>query len=176
MVLRLGSQPGMILAITIVKGVHIAGILVWSAGLLGLPLLLAQHRTDASQADYSRMRHFTHYAYTRVLTPAAVIAVAAGTALLFLRDVFTPWMFAKLVFVGALVALHAWVGALVVEMGEHTGKRDAPSGIPAVLAASVLIIGILTLVLGKPALDGNQLPEWLLTPRNRHLPVDEVPS
>ena len=165
----------MMLAIAIVKGLHIAGIVLWSAGLIALPLLLAQHDSEHGQREYQRVRRFTHYGYTRLLTPAATIAVAAGTALLFLRSVFVPWMFGKLVLVGALVVLHAWIGNLVVRMGEHNNERQPSPATPLVIAGLVLMLGILMLVLAKPALNP-RLPEWLLSPRDRQLPVDEVPT
>ncbi len=90
----------MMLAIAIVKGLHIAGVIVWGAGLMAVPLMLAEHAPDDTQEEYARVRRFTHYGYTHLLTPAAVIAVAAGTAPIFLRGVFVPWMFGKLVLVG----------------------------------------------------------------------------
>lgn len=164
----------MTLVIAIVKGLHIAAILLWAAGLIALPLLLSQHKRGHGQAEYQRIRRFTHYGYTHLLTPAAVIAVAAGTALLFLREMFVPWMFAKLVLVGALVALHAWIGNLVVRMGEHVNKRQPSAILPLVLLAIALCVGILLLVLAKPDHEV-PLPDWLTTPRDHQLPVEEVP-
>ena len=166
----------MMLAITIVKGLHIAALLLWGAGLIGLPLLLAEHRRDDGQIEYQQIRRFTHYGYTRLLTPAAVIAVAAGTALLFLRGVFVPWMFAKLALVAGLVALHAWIGNLVVRMGEHNNRRQPSPPLPLVIAGLTLMTGILLLVLGKPDIGTDIVPDWLQSPRGRQLPVDEVPS
>ena len=48
--------------------------------------------------------------FIAITSPAAFVAVIAGTALIFLRDVFTVWMVLKLVAVGALVALHVRQG------------------------------------------------------------------
>jgi len=165
----------MMLAITIAKGLHIAGILLWGAGLIALPLLLAQHAPDDGQQEYQRIRRFTHYGYTRLLTPAAVIAVAAGTALLFLRGVFVPWMFGKLVLVASLVVLHAWIGNLVVRMGESNNERQPSPALPLVILGISLLTGILLLVLTKPDIREEAMPAWLQT-RDRQLPVDEVPT
>lgn len=164
----------MIFAIALAKAVHIAAILFWAAGLIALPLLLAQHKPGHDQQSYQRVRRFSHYGYTHLLTPAAVIAVAAGTALLFLRGVFVPWMFAKLILVGGLVAIHAWLGTLVVRMGEHVNRRQPSPTWPLILAALMLIGAVLLLVLAKP--DWSiAIPEWLATPRGRQLPLDDVP-
>lgn len=166
----------MSLTIALLKFVHIAAVLLWCAGLLALPVMLAQHRENDSQDRYTRIRKFTHYAYTRLVTPAAVIAVAAGTALIFMRETFVPWFFAKLVVVGLLVAAHALIGNIVVQMGEESGDTLAPrpwAPVGVVLAASV---AILILVLAKPVFAPEAAPEWLQTPRNQSLPVDEVPT
>ncbi|UZK67051.1 CopD family protein [Sphingomonas sp. M1-B02] len=164
----------MTIVIAIIKGVHIAAIALWAAGLIALPLLLSEHRRGHGQSEYQRVRRFTHYGYTHLLTPAAVIAVAAGTALLFLREMFVPWMFAKLVLVGALVTLHAWIGGLVVRMGEHANKRQPSPVMPLLFLAIALSAGILFIVLAKP--DYVVLfPEWMTSPRDRQLPVEEVP-
>lgn len=161
--------------IPIIKGVHVAAIALWAAGLIALPLLLAQHRREHGQQAYQRVRRFTHYGYTHLLTPAAVFAVAAGIALLFLREVFVPWMFAKLALVAGLVALHAWIGNLVVRMGEHANRRQPSPILPLVVLAIVLGSAIIVIVLAKPELDP-AMPDWLTTPRDRQLPVEEVPS
>jgi len=165
----------MMLAISLVKALHVAAIIIWSAGLLALPLLLGQHEQDASQTQYGRLRRFTHYGYTRIVAPAAVIAIAAGTLLVFLREVFVPWMFAKLLVVGLLVALHAVIGGVIVRMGEE-GRSAAIRPAPVIGTAAILLSAILLLVLAKPVLDAASLPEWLESPRGRQLPVDEVPA
>ncbi|TKD52294.1 hypothetical protein FBR43_13205 [Sphingomonas baiyangensis] len=164
----------MTLTIAIIKGVHIVGITLWTAGLIALPLLLAHHKLDHGQQEYQQIRRFTHYGYTHLLTPASVIAVAAGIALLFLRSAFVPWMFAKLLLIACLVTLHAWIGNLVVRMGEHANRRQPSPVAPLMAIAIALGLGILYLVLAKPAISID-LPDWLMTPLDRQLPVEEVP-
>ncbi|WP_188055690.1 CopD family protein [Sphingosinithalassobacter sp. CS137] len=166
----------MMLAIAIVKGLHIAGVLLWGAGLLALPLMLAEHDRCDDQNEYARVRRFTHYGYTHLLTPAAVIAVAAGTALIFLRGVFVPWMFAKLVLVGVLVALHAWIGNTVVRMGEENNRSQPPPTPLLVAFAAMLLTSIVLLVLAKPDIREDVLPDLLRTPQQRQLPVPDVPT
>lgn len=166
----------MSLAIALFKFAHIAALLVWCAGLIALPIMLAQHEHGDSQHRYARIREFTHYSYTRLVTPAAVIAVAAGTVLIFLRETFVPWFFAKLAFVGALVVLHALIGNVVVRMGEEKGDVIAPRPFLPVALVIGTIVAILALVLGKPIFTPDAAPEWLQSPRNQSLPVDEVPT
>ena len=165
----------MSLAVALFKFVHIAALLVWCAGLIAMPIMLAQHRHGDSQHRYARIRKFTHYSYTHLVTPAAVIAVAAGIVLIFLRSTFVPWFFAKLAFVGALVVLHALIGGVVVQMGEEKGDVIAPRPLIPVALVIAVIVAILALVLGKPVFSRDAAPDWLQTPRNQSLPVDEVP-
>ncbi len=164
------------MTITLLKALHIMALLLWMAGLLSLPLMLAKHEEGEHQFRYAKIRKFTHYSYTRLVTPAAVIAIAAGTPLIFLRGIFVPWLFAKLVLVAALVALHAYVGHIVLKMGEESGEQPAPPAWPVMTGLGLLILGILVLVLLKPALDAYQLPELLHQPLGRYLPLDEVPN
>lgn len=163
--------------IAAIKFLHIAALAIWCAGVIALPLLLAKHDADDEQMDYARLRMLTHRAYTFIVTPAAVITIAAGTVLIFMRQVFTPWMFAKLVGVGALVLLHAWIGHITLIVGERQGAYAPPRlwGPAALFGAFIAIAAILILVLAKPPIDGSLAPDWLTAPRDQPLPVDEVP-
>ncbi|WP_448663908.1 CopD family protein [Sphingomonas sp. CJ20] len=167
-----GGDGGMIAA---VKLFHIAALSIWCAGLIALPLLLAKHEAGDEQEDYARLRMLTHLAYVRVVTPAAVIAITLGSALVFLRGVFVPWMFAKLVVVGVLVLLHAWIGHVTVTIGERRGGYTPRRAWPFVALALAAMLVILVLVLGKPVLGDGLAPGWLVAPRGQPLPVDEVP-
>lgn len=163
---------GMILSI--VKGLHIAALILWCAGLVALPLMLGKHQAGESQASYARLRLLTHDSYTMIVTPAAVTAIAAGTALIYLRGVFEPWMFAKLVAVGLLVCLHALVGHTVLLMSERRGEYVPPSPMPLIAGSIVTMTVVLILVLAKPVVP-DIAPAWLKAPQNRQLPVEETP-
>ncbi len=161
--------------IPLLKAIHIAALLLWVAGLLSLPLMLARHEEGDHQFRYARIRKFTHYSYTRLVTPAAVIAIAAGVPLIFLRDMFELWLFAKLALVGLLVALHAYIGHIVLKMGEE-GDDRAPPAWPLLAGLGVLVPAILLIVLVKPALNMDWAPEILHQPIGRQLPLEEVPN
>ena len=154
------------------KALHIAMLGLWCAGLFALPLMLSRHDPSINQSDYSRIRRATHYGYTFVVTPAAVIAIASGTLLIFLREVFVLWMFAKLVFVALLVSFHAWVSYIIVAVAETEGSHTPPNPLLPVLLLTIPILAILTLVLAKPDLGDIPLPDWLKKPRGIQLPFD----
>jgi protoporphyrinogen IX oxidase len=156
------------------KALHIAGLILWCAGLFALPVMLVWRDPAIGQADFRRIRNATHAAYAYAVTPAAVIAVIAGTWLVLLREVFVPWMYVKLLFVALLVAFHGWVGHLLVAIAETPGRHRAPSPTVPLLILPIPILAILVLVLGKPDLQ-IPMPDWLTEPRGNQLPFD-VPS
>ena len=154
------------------KALHLSFVAVWIAGLLALPRMLARHDRAIVQAEFAQIRRATHFGYIWIITPAAVLAIATGAALIFLRDVFTVWIFAKLVLVTGLVAMHAWVGHTIIAVAETEGQHEPPEPLAATLIIFALLIGILVLVLSKPELEEIAMPSWLLEPLGRQLPFD----
>lgn len=161
--------------VPLLKLLHITGLTLWCGGLLVLPLMLARHDPAVVADDYRIIRRATHMTYTMIVTPAAVLTVIAGTWLVFLREVFVPWLYAKLAFVALLVAVHAWIGHVLVKVAEKPGRHRPPHPLLPVAAALVPCLFILTLVLAKPTLDWISFPEWMTEPRSGQLPLD-VPS
>jgi putative membrane protein len=154
------------------KALHVGFLALWIAGLLALPRMLARHDPAIGQADFARIRRATHYGYIYGVTPAAVLAIASGTGLIFLREVFTPWMFVKLVLVAGVVALHAWVGHTLIAVAETEGSHEPPGPLVPTAALIVAVLLILGLVLAKPNLEQISVPGWLLEPLGAQLPFD----
>lgn len=154
------------------KALHVAMLCIWCAGLLALPLMLARHERAVTQEDYARIRKATHYGYAFAITPAAVLAIVSGTLLIFVREVFVLWLFAKLVLVALLVAGHAWVGHTLVHVAETEGVHQPPEPLVPTALLILLMLGILTLVLAKPDLGAIPMPDWLEAPREVQLPFD----
>ncbi|MBS1301779.1 CopD family protein [Loktanella sp. SALINAS62] len=154
------------------KALHIGMLLLWCSGLFALPLMLARHDPVIGQTDYARIRRATHFAYLFFITPAAVLAIASGTALVFLREVYVTWMFAKLVFVATMVTFHVWIGYVLVAVAEQGGTHSAPAPTAPLVLLLVAVLCVLTLVLAKPDLDDIPLPGWLTEPRGHQMPFD----
>nr|WP_255720573.1 CopD family protein [Acuticoccus kalidii] len=160
--------------VPLIKAVHIAALSIWCAGLVALPLMLARHEHAVTQADFTRVRRFTHLLYTVGVTPAAVITVISGTWLIFLREVFVPWLFLKLAFVALLVGAHAWIGHILVSVAETKGTHTPPNPFGPMTLILVPALAILVLVLAKPEIL-IAFPDWLTNPQERQFPLD-VPS
>jgi putative membrane protein len=166
--------------IALFKALHIIGLVVWCAGLIALPIIIQAYGRPASvrtQSGYSEFRLLTHRAYVELVTPAAVIAVGAGTVLIFMEEIRDPWMMAKLAAVAGMAICHAWIGHMVSMTGERNGTYRLPSPIPVLCGAVGLMGMVLWLVLAKPDLAplANTLPDWLRQPLGRELPSSLVP-
>lgn len=159
-------------AVPLFKAAHIVALVIWCGGLLALPLMLTRHDPDISIEDYRVIRNASHLTYTMCVTPAAVIAVIAGTWLIFMREVYVPWLFAKLAFVAMLVMAHGWIGHTVARIGEEPEEHKPPRPYIPIALVLVPMVMILTLVLAKPALTWVVLPDWLTEPRGGQLLFD----
>lgn len=146
------------------KVAHILALMVWCAGLLVFPSLYVQRNRVGSRDELDELQRVVRMLYIGVTSPAAFVAVVAGTALMFAREVFSPWMMAKLVAVGVLVMIHVRDGYVVLglfEPGRRYGRWRGVLGTATTLCA---IATVLALVLAKPELDPDVLPAWLRQP------------
>lgn len=146
------------------KFLHITGIAIWIAGLLHLATLLAGHAAVRDQQDFARIRMASRFAYMGVVSPAAFVAVAAGTALLFVGDALHPWMFAKLGVVTILVIVHVQYAYVLTHLADEGAQQPTLKiriMVGAIIAAA---LAILYLVLAKPELGDDVLPGWLREP------------
>lgn len=135
-------------------GLHIVGLLVWAAGLLYLPALI---RGEASRPGRlpdppAYHRSLSHWFFTIVLTPAALFAIIAGTAVFTLDHSLANWLLLKLVLVTVLVVCHCLLGGTIMLL--ERGRRDAAARAAMVLlvCCAALMVAITVLVLVKPEL------------------------
>lgn len=133
-----------------IKSVHLVALLTWCAALLALPALLALYRGTRGRVARRRVQAAVRFVYIALASPAAVLAIASGTALIHLMHTYAPWFFAKLTLVSAMVLFHASCGKLVLVL--HERPRAGSSGLLAALVAvpCLLIAGVLWLVLARP--------------------------
>ncbi len=133
------------------KLIHIAAIVVWSAGLLYLPGLFARHPSVARQpADFERLRHQTRLVYVGLMSPAAVIAIASGTVLVFLAAALGGWMVLKLGAVALMVMLHVYLGRLMGLLYKQPDLRPGWAHLLLLMPGILVIVLVITLVSWKP--------------------------
>jgi uncharacterized membrane protein len=145
------------------KAAHILALAVWCAGLMVLPGIYVRRKRLRGQ-DLHTLHRLARVIFIHITSPAAFVTVIAGTALIFLRDVFTVWMAFKLLAVGALAVLHVRQGYVLLKVFEP-GRGYARWRQWLATTATLSVIGaILWLVLSKPQVEMRALPNWLLTP------------
>lgn len=132
------------------KAIHISALIVWCAGLLSLPGLLARHKHARSDHAFRRLRGMTRFSYIVIASPAAVIAIASGMGLIAFTDISGGWFPLKLSAVAMMAVFHVYCGHLRRVLNE---APDALSGrfyriLPVV--PLLLIPYVLWLVLAKP--------------------------
>ena len=146
------------------KAVHIIAIAFWCGSLFVIPGLFAQRGERPHGPDLYRLQTLTRAVYTYVASPSAFIAVATGTGLIFVQNVFTPWFALKLAFVGALVILHVRHGFVILHLYEKDRRYAVWRNVVALTAVTGIATAILTIVLTKPNLDLTRLPAFLREP------------
>lgn len=136
-------------AVWLVKAVHIAAIAIWSGGLIALPVLLLRRR-GLSGAALDDLHRIVRHLHVKLVSPAAFVAVIAGMALIFMREIFFEWFSAKLYFIAVLVACHLAMGQLIGR--SFLGERPVGPGLASfmIVAVGISIAGILFFVLAKP--------------------------
>lgn len=134
----------------LVLSVHIASLLMWSASLVLFPRLLVREASRDDPAARAGAIAMQRSLYALIMTPSALLAVAAGTALVFLRGFDGGWFHIKLLLVLLMVFFHIGCGALMDAFKRrHVQRRMVLYRwlplLPAALAAAVM-----TLVVAKP--------------------------
>ena len=132
------------------KTSHIAALSIWVAILFYLPSLLATHAEKERKRDFHRLRAMTRVAYLGLASPAAVVTIITGGALIYLADSHGGWLVLKIALVSLMMLFHILCGNLLVRMRkqENAGR---PMLITSLVSAPVILVpGVLYLVLVKP--------------------------
>jgi len=155
------------------KTLHIVALMIWCAGLLILPIVYAQRAGLRGEALHE-LHRFARAVFIHIASPAAFVAVIAGSLLIFLRDVFTVWMALKLLAVGALVVIHVRQGYIILHLFEPGHRYARWRQYVALTATTATIVTILALVLAKPTIELELLPEVLFRPGGLQSLLDTI--
>lgn len=149
--------------IWMVKLLHLTAISIWAGGLVALPFLLLQRR-QLTGAPLHRLHRLARALYVSILSPAAFVSIASGTALVFLSGTFVEWFSIKLVIVGGLAALHVRAGLLVLRVFDAGGQFGRAHCATLTTATLATVSGVLVIVLWKPRIDAAALAPGLFYP------------
>jgi uncharacterized membrane protein len=145
------------------KLLHLSAISVWAGGLLVMPFLLRQ-RSGLVDEPLHRLHRLVRTLYVSLLSPAAFVAIASGTALIFLQSTFFEWFSVKLLVVGILSALHVRAGLLVLAVFDRDGSISRGGALATTGATVAAVTAILVVVLWKPLIDVDDLAPGLFQP------------
>ena len=135
-----------------IKALHVTFLLIWCAGLFYMPGLFSAYAKAKTVRERHRLRIVTRFSFIAVASPAAVLAIISGSALVYATSIQGVWLPAKLLVVALMVFFHLYCGRRVVQLenGQHMEKRRFH--LTLVCIPGVLIPTVLWLVLAKPAL------------------------
>jgi protoporphyrinogen IX oxidase len=146
------------------KFVHLAAIAIWSGGLFVLPFLFRQRQGLVAGPDLDRLHRLARFVYVDTTSPAAFVAIASGTALIFAQATFVEWFSLKMLFVGALVMLHVVAGLVLLHLFAPEGHFGRFSYVALTSAYVVVVTAILWIVLAKPHIDSTGFMAHLFEP------------
>ena len=149
---------------TALKFIHLATIVLWSGGLIVMPFLYWQRRGVPVGPELDRLHRFARFVFVAMTSPAAVIAIGSGTALIFLQTTFLEWFSLKMVLVGGMVILHVTAALILARVFEPNGRFGRLSYLGLTCGLLVLVTAIVWVVLAKPRIDSNQFAKDLFTP------------
>lgn len=134
------------------KLLHITAVIVWCGALLYLPTAIAATAGPAARAapaDAPPLR-LLRTLFTLVATPAALAAIASGTAIFALERQIAPWLIFKLATVCLLVLGHGACGMLILRAERNRNVDLRGRCLALTVTSLVWLIGIAWLVLRKP--------------------------
>jgi putative membrane protein len=135
----------------LLKLLHFAALFVWCGTLLYLPALIAQGTQAGRPVFHPDAGEVMRLVFTRVASPAALVAIASGTLLFIGVASLAPWLILKLAAVTLLVIGHALCGALILKFAAQPPRRVRLWCAALAGAMTLLVVAALWLVLAKPS-------------------------
>ena len=128
---------------------HITALVCWCGALLYLPALTAVTlRSGAGDGEVPAS--FSRAAYTLLVTPAALLAIASGTALFLVSQTVAGWLVVKLTLVAGLVLCHVVNGWMILHFEKAPRSYQTLICVLLGAASAALMVPIIWLVLAKP--------------------------
>ena len=142
-------------AVIWVLTLHIAVMLLWCGTHLLLLVLLKglhSHRgTDApSLLELDNSAALPRWLFTRLTTPAALLAIMSGTGVFLLNHTIEAWLLLKLVLVTLLVIALTLTGLLLLSARELPAARVQRYCNALLVVSCSLMLSIVWTVLAKP--------------------------
>ncbi|WP_372718470.1 protoporphyrinogen oxidase HemJ [Immundisolibacter sp.] len=136
------------------KSLHLIAMVAWFAGLFYLPRLFVYHVDCTDQAGRQRFQIMERRLFWAIMTPAAVVTVLAGLALLvdYAWAAYSKagWLHTKLLLVGLLVVYHWLCGRYMAKLRDGQNRRSARFYRVFNELPTVILIAVVCLTVVKP--------------------------
>ena len=137
-----------------IKALHIISVIAWMAGMLYLPRLYVYHSAVGPESEASAMLKVMEHRLLRfIVNPAMIASFVFGGALLSLDglvDWSAWWIYAKLVLVAAMTAVHGMFALWRKHFEANANRHPARVYRIANEVPTLLMIGIVILAVVKP--------------------------
>ena len=133
-----------------VKALHIVFVIAWFAGLFYLPRLFVYHAQAEDTVSKERFKVMERKLYRGIMAPAMGLTILSGAWMWLGFGVGGNWLYAKLVFVAALIAYHEWLGALMRAFARDANRHSHVFYRWLNEAPLLLLIPVVVLVVVKP--------------------------
>ena len=132
--------------------IHIAALLFWSASILYIPAVIALHHGEKDKALTApgERGSIARFIFTNIASPAALLAITAGTIVFLIDYTVEPWLIVKLTLVSALVVVHTLMGLFLLKVDNNPNQPVFLQCCLFALALVILMAIIITTVLAKP--------------------------
>lgn len=137
-------------AVIWLKVVHVGGLVLWAGLLFYMPALFAAHVRPMDTPEFHRLRTISRITYVGIASPAAVMTIISGTALVVVTRVEDAWLVLKLGIVFLLLIYHIHCGTVLSRLAARPTARRRGSLLALMIVPALLLPAVLVLAIDKP--------------------------
>ncbi|MFD1697504.1 protoporphyrinogen oxidase HemJ [Roseibium aestuarii] len=134
------------------KSLHVIAIIAWMAGMLYLPRLFVYHcEAEPGSAQSETFKVMERRLLKAIINPSMMVAWVVGLWLAYDAGFFSQgWFHAKLTLALLMSGAHGYLSGCVKRFARDENKKSAKFYRVLNEVPTVLMIGIVILVIGKP--------------------------
>ncbi|NVK33575.1 MAG: protoporphyrinogen oxidase HemJ [Rhodobacteraceae bacterium] len=135
-----------------VKSLHVISVISWMAGMLYLPRLFVYHtQTEIGSEASELLKVMERRLLKAIINPAMVASWIFGLWVAYEISAFSdPWFHAKFTLVIILSGIHGYLSRCVKNFAKDENKKSTKYYRFLNEVPTILMIGIVILVVGKP--------------------------
>ncbi|KZM51201.1 protoporphyrinogen oxidase HemJ [Labrenzia sp. OB1] len=135
-----------------IKSLHVIAIIAWMAGMLYLPRLFVYHaESEVGSPQSETFKVMERRLLKAIINPSMTVAWILGLWMAYELDAWRDgWFHAKLTLVIVMSGLHGYLSRCVKTFAKDENTRTARFYRVLNEVPTVLMIGIVILVIGKP--------------------------